>query len=255
MENFIEYNLFFRVPLKANEDIVFNNFSEEYIEKVTIFKGEIEKNYPKRKMRIDFKSKKLTSDVLKNIDNFVLEFLHKLTLDMKTLFPFYEETSRKIENIFTLKDYINISDEVRSFDEISNNNIFIYENIKFSEYLEDYKKMIRILAIAESDPVTVFLILYDWFLSWVNVGNTKPKQKDVIEYIRNHKNELEKYYMFQFYYNEEKKYEEDDFTKLRNDIAHSYERINEDQFARIGKRARYLLKPLIYVMTDFLKNK
>ena len=89
MENFIVYNIYFRAPLNANEDIIFENFSEKYIEKVTIFKGERMEKYPERKMRIDFKNEELSLDILKNIDNFILEFLHKLTLHMKTLFPFF----------------------------------------------------------------------------------------------------------------------------------------------------------------------
>jgi len=77
--------------------------------------------------------------------------------------------------------------------------------------------------------------------------------------LKNHKTELEKNnifkYEFQFHYNKEKEYDEDDFTKLRNDIAHSHERIVEEEFSRIEKRKRYLLKPLVYVMTYFLKIK
>ena len=229
MENFIEYDLLFRAPLEANEDITFNNFSEKYIEKVTIFKGKREEKYPQRKMKIYLKSEELTLDILKNIDNFILEFLHKLTLHMRTLFPFYKEITRKIGDTFTIKDSIGIADELIVFETISNDKILINEDIKFTEHLENYRKMIRILGIAESDPVTTFLILYDWFLAWVNFGNNKLKQKEIVEYLRNHKNELEKNdilkYEFQFHYNEEKKCDEDDFTKLRNDIAHSYERI------------------------------
>lgn len=259
MENFIEYNLLFRAPLEANEDITFNNFSEKYIEKVTIFKGKREEKYPQRKMKIYLKSEELTLDILKNIDNFILEFLHKLTLHMRTLFPFYKEITRKIGDTFTIKDSIGIADELIVFETISNDKILINEDIKFTEHLENYRKMIRILGIAESDPVTTFLILYDWFLAWVNFGNNKLKQKEIVEYLRNHKTELEKNdilkYEFQFHYNEEKKCDEDDFTKLRNDIAHSHERIVEEEFSRIEKRTRYLLKPLVYVMTYFLKNK
>lgn len=258
MENFIEYDVFFRAPLEANEDVIFDNFSEKYIEKVTVFKGEQEE-YPKRRMRIDFKSEELSLNVLKNIDNFILEFLHKLTLHMRTLFPFYKEISRKINNTYTMEDSVGITDEVIVFEKILNDKTLINEDIKFTEHLEDYKKMIRILGIAKSDPVTTFLILYDWFLAWVNFENNRLKQKEVVEYLRNHKNELEKYYVFKyefkFHYNDEKKYDEDDFTKLRNDIAHSYERIGEEEFPRIEKRTRYLLKPLVYVMTYFLKNK
>ena len=259
MENFIEYDIFFRAPLKANEDIIFDNFSEKYIEKVTIFKGEQIEEYPKRRMRIDFKSEELSLDILKNIDNFILEFLHKLTLQMRTLFPFYKEILRKIGDTFTIEDSIGITDELIVYEKISNDKTVINEDIKFTEDLENYRKMIRILGIAESDPVTTFLILYDWFLAWVNFGNNKLKQKEIVEYLRNHKTELEKNdilkYEFQFHYNEEKKCGEDDFTKLRNDIAHSYERIGEEEFPRIEKRTRYLLKPLVYVMTYFLKNK
>lgn len=259
MENFIVYNIYFRAPLNANEDIIFENFSEKYIEKVTIFKGERMEKYPERKMRIDFKNEELSLDILKNIDNFILEFLHKLTLHMKTLFPFYKEISRKIGNTFIIEDSIGITDEVVFFESILRDQTLINEDIKFSEYLENYKKMIRILGIAESDPVTTFLILYDWFLAWVNFGKNKPKQKKVLEYLKNHKTELEKNnifkYEFQFHYNKEKECDEDDFTKLRNDIAHSHERIVEEEFSRIEKRTRYLLKPLVYVMTYFLKNK
>lgn len=63
MENFIEYDIFFRAPLKANEDIIFDNLSEKYIEKVTIFKGEQIEKFPKRRMRIDFKSEELSLDI------------------------------------------------------------------------------------------------------------------------------------------------------------------------------------------------
>ena len=259
MENFIEYDIRFRAPLKANKDIIFENFSEKYIEKVTIFKGEQMEKYPKRKMRIDFKNEELSLDILKNIDNFILEFLHKLTLHMKTLFPFYKEVSRKIRGTFTIEDSIGITDEVVVFESILRDKTLINEDINFTEQLENYKKMIRILGIAESDPVITFLILYDWFLDWVNFGENRPKQKKVVEYLRNHKTELEGNnilkYEFQFHYNEEKGYDEDDFTKLRNDIAHSHERIVEEEFPRIEKRTRYLLKPLVYVMTYFLKNK
>ena len=259
MKNFIEYDIFFRAPLKANEDIIFDNLSEKYIEKVTIFKGDQIEEYPKRRMRIDFKSEELSLDILKNIDNFILEFLHKLTLHMRTLFPFYKEILRKIGDTSTIEDSIGIIDKLIVYEKISNDKTVINEDIRFTEHLENYKKMIRILGIAESDPVTTFLILYDWFLAWVNFGNNKLKQKEIVEYLRNHKTELEKNdilkYEFQFHYNEEKKCDEDDFTKLRNDIAHSYERIGEEEFPRIEKRTRYLLKPLVYVMTYFLKNK
>lgn len=48
--------------------------------------------------------------------------------------------------------------------------------------------------------------------------------------------------------------EEDDLTKLRNDIAHAEERVDSKILRNLNQKAKYLIKPLVYVITFFFKN-
>lgn len=56
---------------------------------------------------------------------------------MRTLFPFYKEISRKIEDTFTIEDFIGITDELVVFESILNDKTLINEDIKFTEHLEN----------------------------------------------------------------------------------------------------------------------
>lgn len=253
MGDFIIYELSFRFPLSKNEDIIFDNFEEDYITKITIFRGEEEERYPKRTMKVEFSPEKLTKEVIDNIDNFIVEFLYKLTLKMKTLFPFYREKSRFFGNNIIIEDSISISDEVVIFEQLPSLSTLKNTDIKFKENIEEYKKMIRILGIAESDSVTTFLILYDWFKSWIN---PEAKQKCVINYIMQNKEKLEQFTGYNYEMIENSRgHLEDQFTKMRNDISHSAERIPEIGQRNIQKQTKTLIKPLLFTMTYFLKNK
>ena len=257
-EAYVEYYLMFRTSLLENKNIKFENFKKKYIKDIVIKSSEDEKN---RVIRINLKSNfvKNKSDkvVLEKVDIFLIEFLHQLSLKMKKgLFPFYKLKTYKLNDCNHLVDFLETKEKLTFFSRIPEN--LEIENIDFEQNIEDYRKMIRILGIADSDPVTVFLVLYDWFLDWLTPIGKRKNQLYVIDYIRNHKEELEKpkydgFLEYNFEFNEAKNREEDMFTKLRNDIGHSMER-NSD-FSNFFVNSKMSIKPLVYTMTYFLKNK
>ena len=257
-EAYVEYYLMFRTSLLENKNIKFENFKKKYIKDIVIKSSEDEKN---RVIRINLKSNfvKNKSDkvVLEKVDIFLIEFLHQLSLKMKKgLFPFYKLKTYKLNDCNHLVDFLETKEKLTFFSRIPEN--LEIENIDFEQNIEDYRKMIRILGIADSDPVTVFLVLYDWFLDWLTPIGKRKNQLYVIDYIRNHKEELEKpkydgFLEYNFEFNEAKNREEDMFTKLRNDIGHSMER-NSD-FSNFFVNSKMSIKPLVYTMTYFLKEK
>ena len=257
-EAYVEYYLMFRTTLLENKNIKFENFKEKYIKDIVIKSSEDEEN---RVIRINLKSNfvknKSEKVILEKVDIFLMEFLHQLSLKMKKgLFPFYKLKAYKLNDCNHLVDFLEIKEKLTFFSRIPEN--LEIENIDFEQNIEDYRKMIRILGIADSDPVTVFLVLYDWFLDWLTPIGKRKNQLYVIDYIRNHKEELEKpkydgFLEYNFEFNEAKNREEDMFTKLRNDIGHSMER-NSD-FSNFFVNSKTSIKPLVYAMTYFLKNK
>ena len=257
-EAYVEYYLMFRTSLLENKNIKFENFKKKYIKDIVIKSSEDEEN---RVIRINLKSNfvknKSEKVVLEKVDIFLMEFLHQLSLKMKKgLFPFYKLKAYKLNDCNHLVDFLETKEKLTFFSRIPEN--LEIENIDFEQNIEDYRKMIRILGIADSDPVTVFLVLYDWFLDWLTPIGKRKNQLYVIDYIRNHKEELEKpkydgFLEYNFEFNEAKNREEDMFTKLRNDIGHSMER-NSD-FSNFFVNSKMSIKPLVYTMTYFLKNK
>lgn len=250
METFIEYQLSFKNSLSANENIVFKHFSEPFIKKVTLFKGE-KSNSPQRRMRIDLKEEKITAETLENIKTFVLEFLYKLALAMDSLFPCYEEIRSQVN----IHDSLIITDKLIRYDKIPENNNIFNEDINFKKYLNEYKKMFEIVNTANLDSTTTFLMLYDWF-SYLVCRNGENIQANVINYIKIHQKQLEKYICTKFIFttNEKKERDEDNLTKLRNDIAHAYERINIEEIPDLKQQANYSLKLLISLIVYFFKN-
>lgn len=253
MENkyYIEYDLFFRTHINKNEEIIFKYFNENFIKDIIIKKCENEEPFHRElriNLNLEFLKGKSKREIFSIVDDFLIEFLYKLSLKMQVLFPSYKKRKSQLGNELHLSDTIRTIEKLTIFYNIPENEE-PFEDIKFKENISKYKKIIRILETADTDPVTVFMVLYDWFLDWVSQNKCK-KQKNVVDYIENRKEEIG--YIGDFSLNEKTHINEDDFTKLRNDIGHSNDR-NID-LTTIYNRAKNAIKPFVAIMTYFLKN-
>lgn len=103
------------------------------------------------------------------------------------------------------------------------------------------------------------MTLYDWLLEWVTPPTEKKKQINIKNYIlknftllssKESRGLINKDHWFIKNHNKE----EDIFTYLRNDIGHSYEKIEDDNISSLSTRAKTLIIPLVYVMKTYLKN-
>ena len=264
MESYIIYNVYFNIPIsEKEEEIKFTNFSEEFIDNITIKKINLSENNKVyiRRVQINFRNEYLKEKDIDNIELFLIEFLYKFTLQTNSFFVFYIEQERSINNKKILQDYVKVEDGIEFLENFSNyrKNI-ISENIKFKKHKDKYFKIIKILEFADESPAVVFLILYDFFLESLSLKFSKARKQDlVINYIKNNKKILEKqkyigFVKYNFIINPSNNHEEDDLTRLRNDIAHAEERVELKSFPNLNQKAKYLIKPLVYAITNFLKN-
>lgn len=264
-EYYIKYDLCFRNPIKIDKDTIFKNFNTDFVEEVIIKKIEDEENLATIQLNLKKASilGKREEEIKNASEEFLMEFLYKLSLKLRRgLFPFYKLKEYKLENNkLNIQDYMEQIEKITFFDNLSNE--LDDEEINFKKNNFEYKKIIRILSIADTDPVTVFLVLYDWFLELVTPEEKTKKQKYVVDYIRDYKEELEKpqydgylEYIFKNTVrnigNRTIENEEDPFTKLRNDIGHSYERNGE--YSIFFNECKNAIKPMVYIMTHYLKN-
>ena len=197
MKSYIIYNVYFNIPIsEKEEEIKFTNFSEEFIDNITIKKvnlSESNKVYIRR-VQINFRDEYLKEKDIDNIELFLIEFLYKFTLQTNSFFVFYIEQERSINNKKIFQDYVNVEDGIEFLENFSNyrKNI-ISENIKFKKHKDKYFKIIKILEFADESPAVVFLILYDFFLESLSLKFSKVRKQDlVINYIKNNKKILEK---------------------------------------------------------------
>ena len=244
MENYyIIYSLYFRNNIKIDKEINYHINNNPLIENVIISPLKKENC---ASMKISLSSKiceNLTKEeILRSVEEFILEFLLKLSLDFSILFPFYEVKFISIGNKKEIFDIIECTDEIVRIYPLKESS-FSDENINF---------------INESDSVVVFMTLYDWFLEWVS-SNTKKKQVNVTNYFLENFDllDLRKFGLISrndFFIQLTNNKEEDIFTHLRNDIGHSYERVKDINISSLSNRARNSILPLVYIMKDYLKN-
>lgn len=260
-ENYVDLSLFFREEIKFDKEIQYDEFNDLFVEKVIITPGK--QKILEASMRIELSSKfckkHTKEEILMKLDDFILEFLLKFSLDLQVLFPFYKKNMISISNEKEIHDYIETHDKLIILKKIFKNSDINQQNINFIKHREKYLKMIRILSLVESDPIVVYLILYDWFLEWLTPTEKRKKQDYLVQYISNNIEELssvgfrgliEKEHWL---LNQGKK-NEDIFTKIRNDISHSAERIEEEKTKNLSGTAKLLIIPLIFTMTYYLKN-
>lgn len=259
MENYyISYSLYFRDDIKIDKEINYHINNNPLIENVIIFQLKKE-NYASMKISLSSKTcENLTKEeILRSVEEFILEFLLKLSLDFSILFPFYKVEFISIGNKKEIFDIIECTDKIEIIHHLKESS-FSDENINFIKYKEEYIKLIRILSLIESDSVVVFMTLYDWFLEWVS-SNTKKKQVNVTNYFLKNFDllDLRKFGLISrnnFFIQLTNNKKEDIFTHLRNDIGHSYERVKDININSLSNRARNLIFPLVYIMKDYLKN-
>ena len=150
-ETYIKYMLKFKSDLRANEEICFNGFRETYINRVIISAGESQllevEKYPTREMTVYFNEMFLTDKDLENIEDFILEFLYKLTLHMESLFPKYREVERFFNGQRVITGNATLSAKVRFYDKIPSDYPLLYEDIKFKENIECYKKCVGLFLL------------------------------------------------------------------------------------------------------------
>ena len=264
MESYILYNVYFNIPIsEKEEEIKFTKFSEKFVDNITVKKVNLDENNKGyiRRIQINFRDEYLKEKDIVNIESFLIEFLYKFTLQTNSFFLFFIEQERKIHNKKILKDYINIEDEISFSEDFSKyKSDVVLENIKFKKYKDKYFRIIKILELIEESPAVVFLILYDFFLECLSQKfSKKKKQNIVVNYIKSNVTILEKqkyigFIKYNFTINPNNNCEEDDLTKLRNDIAHAEERVDSKILRNLNQKAKYLIKPLVYVITFFFKN-
>ena len=221
MESYILYNVYFNIPIsEKEEEIKFTKFSEKFVDNITVKKVNLDENNKGyiRRIQINFRDEYLKEKDIVNIESFLIEFLYKFTLQTNSFFLFFIEQERKIHNKKIFKELI------------------------------------------EESPAVVFLILYDFFLECLSQKfSKKKKQNIVVNYIKSNVTILEKqkyigFIKYNFTINPNNNCEEDDLTKLRNDIAHAEERVDSKILRNLNQKAKYLIKPLVYVITFFFKN-
>ena len=264
MESYILYNVYFNIPIsEKEEEIKFTKFSEKFVDNITVKKVNLDENNKGyiRRIQINFRDEYLKEKDIVNIESFLIEFLYKFTLQTNSFFLFFIEQERKIHNKKILKDYINIEDEISFSEDFSKyKSDVVSENIKFKKYKDKYFRIIKILELIEESPAVVFLILYDFFLECLSKKFFKKKKQNiVVNYIKSNVTILEKqkyigFIKYNFTINPNNNCEEDDLTKLRNDIAHAEERVDSKILRNLNQKAKYLIKPLVYVITFFFKN-
>lgn len=264
MESYILYNVYFNIPIsEKEEEIKFTKFSEKFVDNITVKKVNLDENNKGyiRRIQINFRDEYLKEKDIVNIESFLIEFLYKFTLQTNSFFLFFIEQERKIHNKKILKDYINIEDEISFSEDFSKyKSDVVSENIKFKKYKDKYFRIIKVLELIEESPAVVFLILYDFFLECLSQKfSKKKKQNIVVNYIKSNVTILEKqkyigFIKYNFTINPNNNCEEDDLTKLRNDIAHAEERVDSKILQNLNQKAKYLIKPLVYVITFFFKN-
>lgn len=260
-EDYVNLSLYFREEIKFDKEIQYDKFNDSFVEKVIITPGS--KKGLEAAMRIylssEFCEKNTKEEILMKLEDFILEFLLKFSLDLQVLFPFYEINTISILNNKEIHDYVKTYDKLTILKNILKNSDIDQQNINFIKHREKYLKMIRILSLIESDPIVVYLILYDWFLEWLTPIGNRKKQDYLVQYINNNINELSSV-RFTGLINKEcwllnqGKKSEDIFTKIRNDISHSAERIEEEKTKDLSKMVKLLIIPLIFTMTYYLKN-
>ena len=260
-KKYVNLILHFREKIEFDKEIQYDKFNNSFVEKVVITPGK--QNSLNASMKIDLSSefceKNTEREILMKLEDFILEFLLKFSLDLQILFPFYEINMISISNVKEIHDYLETRDELIILTNILKNSDIDQQNINFIKHREKYLKMIRILSLIESDPIVVYLILYDWFLEWLTPTGIRKKQDYLVQYISTNIDELSSV-KFRGLINKEHwllnqgKKNEDIFTKIRNDISHSAERIEEEKTKDISGTAKLLIIPLIFTMTYYLKN-
>ena len=98
MESYITYNVCFNMQIsEKEEEIKFTNFSEKFVDNITIKKVNICGNNKVyiRRVQINFRDEYLKEKDIDNIELFLIEFLYKFTLQTNSFFVFYIEQDIK----------------------------------------------------------------------------------------------------------------------------------------------------------------